>query len=52
MRERFAEWEHRLSYWNIHDIEDAAPGDALNLLAQEVRTLLLLLREKARAGAS
>ena len=48
MRERFAEWEHRLDYWNIHDVEDAAPADALKLLAQEVRMLLLRLRETAR----
>jgi len=51
MRERFAEWEHRLSYWKIHDIEDAAPADALRLLAEEVRTLLLRFREGARVGA-
>jgi protein-tyrosine phosphatase len=44
MRERFAEWEHRLDYWNIHDVEDAAPAAALKLLAQEVRMLLLRLR--------
>ncbi len=40
MRERFADWEHRLDYWSIHDVEDAAPADALKLLAEEVRTLL------------
>ena len=40
IRERFAEWEHRLDYWNIHDIDDAAPADTLKLLAQEVRLLL------------
>jgi protein-tyrosine phosphatase len=41
IRERFVEWEHRLDYWNIHDITDAAPAEALKLLAQEVRMLLL-----------
>jgi protein-tyrosine phosphatase len=51
MRERFAEWEHRLNYWNVHDVEDVAPAEALPLLAQEVRTLFLRLREAARAGA-
>jgi len=51
MRERFAEWEHRLDYWNKHDVEDAAPADALKLLAQEVRMLLLRLRETGQAGA-
>jgi protein-tyrosine phosphatase len=51
MRERLAEWEHRLDYWNIHDVEDAAPADALKLLAQEVRTLLLRFRGAAPVGA-
>jgi protein-tyrosine phosphatase len=44
VRERFAEWEDRLDYWNIHDIEDAAPADALKVLAQEIHLLLLRLR--------
>ena len=44
MRERFVEWEHRLDYWNVHDVGDAAPAEALKLLAREVRTLLLRLR--------
>ena len=41
MRERFGEWEHRADYWNVRDVEDVAPAEALPLLAQEVRTLLL-----------
>ena len=41
MRERFGEWEHLANYWNVHDVEDVAPAEALPLLAQEVRTLLL-----------
>jgi protein-tyrosine phosphatase len=44
MRERFAEWEHRLDYWNIDDVEDATPAEALVLLAREVRTLLQRFR--------
>jgi protein-tyrosine phosphatase len=40
MRERFAKWEHRLDYWNIDDVEDAAPVEALKLLTHEVRMLL------------
>jgi protein-tyrosine-phosphatase len=43
MRDRFVEWEHRLDYWNVH-FGDAAPAEALKLLAREVRTLLLRLR--------
>jgi protein-tyrosine phosphatase len=48
LRERFTEWEHRLICWNIHDIEDAAPAEALKVLAQEVRLLL----QRLRGGAS
>jgi protein-tyrosine phosphatase len=44
MREQFAQWEHRLDYWNVHDVEDAAPAEALKVLAQEVRTLLQRFR--------
>jgi protein-tyrosine phosphatase len=40
MRERFAGWEHRLDYWNVHDVEDAAPVEALKLLVREIRMLL------------
>jgi protein-tyrosine phosphatase len=52
MRERFAEWEHRLEYWKIDDVEDAAPTEALKLLAQQVRTLLQRFRRPNEAGAS
>jgi protein-tyrosine phosphatase len=45
MRERFAEWEKLADYWNIHDVEDAAPAQALKLLAQEVHALLLHFRK-------
>jgi protein-tyrosine phosphatase len=45
MRERFAEWEGVPSYWNVHDVEDAPPAEALKLLAQEVQTLLQRFRK-------
>ncbi len=41
MRERFVKWEHLPDYWNVHDVEDAAPAEALKLIAQEVQMLLL-----------
>ena len=41
MRERFAEWKHLPDYWNIDDVEDAAPAIATKLLAQQVQKLLL-----------
>ena len=40
MRERFVKWEHLPDYWNINDLEDAAPAEALKLLTREVETLL------------
>ena len=33
-----------LDYWNIHDVEDAAPAEALKLLTQQVITLLQQFR--------
>jgi protein-tyrosine phosphatase len=41
IRERFPEWEHLTDYWHVHDVEDAAPADALKVLAHEVQALLL-----------
>jgi protein-tyrosine phosphatase len=38
---RFPEWEHLVDYWNVDDIEEAKPAEALKLLSQEVQTLLL-----------
>jgi protein-tyrosine phosphatase len=46
MRARFAEWENRLDYWHIHDVEDETPTEALKLLAEEVRALLRRLRAR------
>jgi protein-tyrosine phosphatase len=51
MRERFPDWEHLTDYWHVHDVEDAAPADALKLLAQEVQTLLLRFRRAGQAEA-
>jgi hypothetical protein len=36
--------EHIPNYWNVHDVEDAPPAEALKLLAQEVQTLLQQFR--------
>jgi protein-tyrosine phosphatase len=44
MRERFTDWEDLPTYWHVHDVEDAAPAEALKLLAEEVHTLLECLR--------
>jgi protein-tyrosine phosphatase len=50
MRERFPRWEHLACYWNVHDVEDAAPTEALKLLAEEVRTLLQLFSKSTYLG--
>jgi protein-tyrosine phosphatase len=44
MREQFPDWEQRVQYWTIHDIDAAAPADALPLLEQRVITLLHEIR--------
>jgi protein-tyrosine phosphatase len=31
MREQFAKWEHVPDYWNVHDVEDAAPAEAIQI---------------------
>jgi protein-tyrosine phosphatase len=45
MREQFPDWEDRVEYWSIHDIDAAAPADALPRLEERVLTLLRELRE-------
>jgi protein-tyrosine phosphatase len=44
MREQFPDWENRVEYWTIHDIDAAAPADALPRLEERVLTLLQELR--------
>lgn len=46
MREQFPDWEQRVEYWTIHDIDAATPAEALPLLEQRVITLL----HEVRAG--
>lgn len=45
MRERFSDWEHLPDYWNVHDVDRAAPADALRLPAEEIQKLLVRFRE-------
>jgi protein-tyrosine phosphatase len=45
MRQRFAACEHLPEYWNIDDVEDAPPTDALRVLAGEVEALLRRFRQ-------
>jgi protein-tyrosine phosphatase len=41
MRERFPQWEDRVEFWAIHDIDCAPPETALLELAERVRALVL-----------
>ena len=45
MRERVSDWEHLPDYWNVHDVDRAAPADALRLPAEEIQKLLVRFRE-------
>lgn len=42
--ERFAEWEARVLYWNVHDIDGAAPVDALAEIDRRVDDLIADLK--------
>lgn len=44
MRAQFPDWEGKVEYWTIHDIDAAAPADALPLLEERVLALLHDLR--------
>lgn len=40
LRRSHPEWEHRVDYWHIHDIDVEPPGTALPTLEQNVLNLL------------
>ena len=50
MRERFADWEHLPDYWNVHDIDEATPAEALGLLTKQVQSLLVRFAERRPMG--
>ncbi|MCX7009189.1 MAG: low molecular weight phosphatase family protein [Kiritimatiellaeota bacterium] len=39
MRDQFPAWEHRITYWAIHDLACAQPEDVLPLLEARVHAL-------------
>jgi|SRR6185437_13493846 len=43
MRERFSDWEHRIKYWEIRDVEFVKPDHALSLLEARIKELLSVL---------
>lgn len=51
MRARFADWENRVSYWHVFDIDVEPPGTALPALEQNVLDLLDELETKTHQGS-
>ncbi len=39
MREQFADWEDRVEYWTVHDLDVATPSQALPMLRAKVEDL-------------
>ena len=40
MTRKFPDWSERIEYWHVHDIDYAAPEEALPQIEQAVRALL------------
>jgi protein-tyrosine phosphatase len=40
MRERFSDWEHRIQYWGIGNVELVEPQQALSLIDAQIDALL------------
>jgi protein-tyrosine phosphatase len=51
MVERFPGWAERIEYWEIHDIDQAHPGDALPQIEREVLALIRRLSQQTQGGA-
>lgn len=46
MRAQFPQWENRIEYWHVHDLDAATPDTAV----PEIETLTLRLLEEVAAG--
>jgi protein-tyrosine phosphatase len=40
MRERFPDWEQKIDYWLVHDLDQWEAAMALSLIEREVRQLV------------
>jgi len=40
MREQFPDWEDRVEYWTVHDLDADVPENALPQIQQKVRSLV------------
>jgi protein-tyrosine phosphatase len=45
--QQFPEWANRVIYWNVHDIDQAGPEEALREIEGLVRNLIEELRSKS-----
>jgi protein-tyrosine phosphatase len=43
MHEQFPDWENRITYWTIHDLDCALPEESLPVLEEHVRALAAAL---------
>lgn len=44
MKRKFPEWEERISYWHVHDLDQATPEEALEMIDQLVNELVNQIR--------
>jgi protein-tyrosine phosphatase len=51
VRERFSDWEHRIHYWSIADVELVKPHHALSLLDAQIDALIAELRTIGPVGS-
>jgi protein-tyrosine phosphatase len=45
MRRRFPDWEHRVEYWGVHDLDVTGPEEAFPVLGRLVEELVLRVSE-------
>jgi protein-tyrosine phosphatase len=44
LAQRFAGWQDRVTYWHVHDVDQASPADALKEIESLVRQLVFALQ--------
>lgn len=48
MREQFPQWEHRVEYWTVHDLDAATPDEALPAIEEKVLALVRSFAAESR----
>jgi len=44
LRKKFPDWENRVRYWHVHDLDAATPQEALSMIERQVAELAAELR--------